>query len=402
MRRSRKALAACLLLAALLPQALAHRAEIADGGANRYKALALTPEIYARAASPDLSDLRLTDAAGRPVAYFIHSGEQTRDDETVIYPMANTAFMEQDSFEVFDFEVQQTAPLTDVLATSISFSTDADAFAARISLLGSLDGQHWQSICEDTLYRVDGHEKLELAFGQPLRYTYYRLRVPRAAEHLLLNGASLQFSVEREQTALLTKEFTPIFSVRTEGKETMLTLKGLKNLRLTALALETDSMFQRNVSCALGEKRLYRLTFGDTAYADTTLPLGGEPYTSDSLTLTIANGDDLPINLRSVTVQYRADELIFEGGNPPYTLTFGEAQPAPQYDIASYREQVLAQPLDRLTVGAVSVSAPAVPASPAPVKPRDWTLFFNLAILAAATLLVVVILRLIQQNPNKK
>lgn len=400
MKKPTKRLAALILLPLLLTAASAHSAEIADSGTNRYKALPLTPEVYSLAASPDLADLRLADAAGEPVPYFIRSAAISQESEAASLPLTpvHTAFEEQGSIQVFDFYAAQPDPLTDVLATSISFQADAASFAAQATLLGGFDGQHWQPITEQTLYQVDGHVSLEIPFSEPLRYSYYRLTVPHEAQSPAFSGAALHYSVQRQQAELLTQTLAPAFSVREEERRTVITLSGLRHLRLSAVTLDTDSMFQREISCPLGAKRLYQLSFEDVSYADLTLPLNGAARTEDTLELTIQNGDDKPLSLRGVTVRFYAGELIFAGGDGPYTLTFGEEMPAPQYDIASYREQVLAQPLDRLSVGAVSISVPAT--EPAPPAQRDWTLAYNLAILAAAILLAFVILRALAQKPR--
>jgi hypothetical protein len=60
----------------------ANTAIIENSGENRYKAIRLTPEIYNNANS-DLSDLRIINADGEYVPYFINGCEQTESIEAV-------------------------------------------------------------------------------------------------------------------------------------------------------------------------------------------------------------------------------------------------------------------------------------------------------------------------------
>lgn len=412
-------LCACLLLFAPV-MALAHTATATDEGESRYKALRLTPEVYANA-SADLSDLRLTNATGEAVPYFIRSGGVV--ESTTVSTLTLSALppvMEKDMV-LFDFmpitgvaidvpdglgdaplqpttptdgEKTADAPADDFGETALRLTPSTDApFAGTVRVLGSRDGKHWNDVCSDTIYRVDGNERLEIAFPAPQRYGYYRLVAASSMKDVAFSSAALASSSSRSETVLLTETHTPAFTVAQDGQNTLVTLTGLKNLKLLSLTLEASGMFQRMVSAPTGSKELYQLTFSDVSYRDVTLPLSGV-WTEDALVITIANGDDKPLDITGLSVSYAADELVFEGTQGPYTLTFGTPQEAPRYDIESYRAQVLRERIDRVALSAVTLDAPA----PEPPSAFDWQLVFNVVVIAVALLLGFVLLARIRKS----
>lgn len=389
-------LCACLLLASAVT-ALAHTATAQETGESRYKALRLTPEVYANA-SPDLSDLRLYDAAGEAVPYFIRSGAVQSSATTRTLPLRPLPPVPENDEILFDFvlldEAGEPAPADEFGNTSLVLFTDAKTFAKEVRLLGSRDGKSWQPICETTLYRVDGNEQLEIPFPTPQRYAYYRLVASNNLENITFQSAELLCSEVSSENILLTQQLTPDYTVEQRGTDTVLTLSGLKNLRLLRLELSANGMFQRDVSCPIGREALYQLTFSDVAYRNTALELGGDVWLSDTLEVTIANFDDKPLDITGITVFYAADELIFEGGRGPYTLRFGEPLEPPRYDIENYRTQVQREQIDALSLSAVTLEAPAAP----PPSAFNWQAAFNVAVVAAALVLGFVILARIRKN----
>lgn len=362
-------------------------AVIDDSGSNRYKTVRLTPAIYA-AADPALGDLRLYDADGDQLPYFIRSGGSTGQTSSHSYPLTQTdSFLKEDAFYL-DFAAQ-TQPNVDLEATALRLTTAAASFAKQVVVRGSYDGTHWEELCTDTIYRVDGAEKLEIPLLGVRSYTHYRLELANNLEQLVFEGAELIYSAASSQSYSFVETLSCTPAVEQQERRTAVTLSGLRNLRLHSITLHTDDMFKRTVTTPQGQKELYRLQLGDTAYTDATLLMHDSVWTEDTLTLTVQNGDDKPLNITGVTVEYLADELVFEGAAAPYRLEFGTGLPAPEYDIARYREQVLTQPLDQLTVGEVT-ALPQTP--PPPADTTNWQLIFNIVLVAVAALLGVLLL----------
>ena len=392
-----RALVCAALLCSLTVAAYAHSATAEDTGENRYKSVRLTPEVYQNA-SAELSDLRLYDALGEQVPYFIRSGNTVEWAEARTYPMEVLRAYPQDDAFLFDLQAVQTDALTDVEATSLVLSTDSGPFAKEVVLLGSADGTHWREVCRDTVYRVENQEKLEIVFPAPQKYTFYRVSLSNNLEEISLSEASLRYSAKEGGERAFIEAITPAYTVEQKERQTLITLTGIKNLRLAGLHLEADGMFLRRVSTPLAEKELYQLNFSSVAYRDLYLPLGGAPWREDTLQITVENGDNKPVTLGRVVVEYYADELVFEGGNGPYRLQFGEPLEVPSYDIESYRAQVLAQPIDALALSPVMLETPAQAQEESPV---DWQLVFNGVTVAVAVLLGIIIITRIRKNDAK-
>lgn len=376
--------------------ALAHRATIADGGGSQYKSVRLTPEIYANA-SPGLGDLRLEDGAGNQVPYFILSGSEMVDSQETAMALRQVDSFEKDGWSYFDFALAQQTPFTDSVATSLVLETNDQPFAKVAQLLGSYDGLVWEPICQDTIFQVEGLAQLEIVFPIPQKFTHYRVGLSNNQEQITWLGAGLRHSAQTQVYREFCQTMAVPFATEQKGRQTLITLSGLKHLRVTEITLEVEGMFSRRVEAPGASKLLYQLSFDTVAYRDTTLPLAGDPLQQDTLTLTVENGDDKPLKLQGVQVTYAVDELVFAGTQGPYTLTFGAGLTPPQYDIAQYRQQVLAQPRDALALGQVALENPAPPPAESKV---NWQLIFNGVVLAVAALLGFILLLRMKKAPR--
>ena len=182
----------------------------------------------------------------------------------------------------------------------------------------------------------------------------------------------------------------PAFTIESGDRRTNIIIEGLRNLRLCDVTLHTGSMFKRNVSTPHGtSKELYNLTLNDTSYADTTIPLNWNISQDEIYNITIADGDDKPITISSITVRYYADDVVFDGktgGN--HTLEFGRdaTKAAPVYDIERYKNDILKGTIDKTTIGEIHYITEEI------ASERDYKLVFNIVIIVVTLLLGTVIL----------
>ncbi len=394
-RKTISVLIALLVIIGLHATAFAHTASILITGGNRYKAVRLSSAVY-NAANRDLSDLRIVDSAGQTVPYFIRSGSVSEESRAERYPMELiNAYLKEEHF-YFDYRVVGELD-SDIIATSIAFSTCNESFAKEAVLYGSHDNLHWELVAYNTLYAVDGQEKLAVEFARPQKFTHYRLELNNNLEQIAFDSVELVYSETLNKAINFIETIRPAFSVEDGERQTLVHLEGLQNLRLCDITIETRNMFRRMVSASGGiRKELYHLSFEGAVYADTTMPLDRRISTEDIYTLTIADGDDRPIKISGVTVRYYADELIFEGAaGESYTLEFG-ANPdktAPVFDIARYSDEILRGEIDRVTLGEIVYS------SEEPKKqPRDYTIVFNVVIIVIAVLLGGVFFTRLRKN----
>ncbi|MCL2047952.1 MAG: hypothetical protein FWG87_04415 [Defluviitaleaceae bacterium] len=364
-------------------------ATIENSGQNRYKAVRLTPEVYNNANST-LSDLRITDSAGEYVPYFIRTGGSAEYETlTQTHPMTLVDSYTRDNNFYFDYKVSEI-PTHDIVATSIAFSTRNTGFAKHIEIFGSYDGIHWQLVQSDSLYKIDDKAKLTIEFQTTQKYTHYRFKLGNNLERISFDSVTLLHSFVTQERIYFVDSISPEFSVEEKDGVTHIAVHGLKNLRLVDITINTNSMFKRFVNTSLGfGKELHSLTFGDTTYTDTTIPLNRQAPRNDSFTLTINNGDDSPISIDELVVSYYVDELVFEGRQGgEYTLHFGAGTAnAPMYDIVRYKDAILREEIDTLRLVELSFAEAAETA-----PPRDYTLVFNIAVVGVAVVLGVVIL----------
>ena len=376
---------------------LVNTATIGNNGENRYKAVRLTPEIYNNANS-NLFNLRIKDNAGEYVPYFIRSGGGTEHEtigQTHSMSLVN-AYTRDDNF-YFDY-VLSNIPNHDIIATSIEFTTRNTGFAKHIEVFGSYDNIHWEFVQNDSMYRIDNKSKLNIVFNSAQKYTHYRFRLGNNLERISFDSVILIYNFITQESIYFIEEILPGFSTEEKNNETHIYIEGLKNLRLAEITIDTDSMFQRIVTAPFGiNKELYNLTFNDTTYTDTTISFNRQTSNDDMFLLLIRNGDDRPININGIIVRFYADELIFEDrGSDIYTLHFDADNTvrAPVYDIARYQDEILKGDIDRLEITEIFFTEPI----PTP-QPRDYTLFFNIAVIAVAVILGLVIILKLKKTP---
>ncbi len=387
-RKTVSVVLAFLAATVLTMAAFAHSAPINVTGGNRYKALRLTPAVY-NAANGDLSDLRIIDGEGQPVPYFKRSGGVSEESHSERYPLELLdAYLKDDRF-YFDYRIRDEQE-SDVAANSIEFTTGNDNFAKDVELSGSHDNRNWEPVARDTLYSVDGHEKLAIDLSGTRKFTHYRLSLANNLEQIAFDGAALVYNETLNEEYNFIEAIRPAYTVEAGERRTLLHIEGLENLRLCDITIETGSMFRRTVTAPGGiSKEFYNLTFEGAAYADTTLPMNREMPTGDRYTLTVNDGDDRPIGINGVAVRYYADEIVFEGTEGgSFTLEFG-ADPemvAPVYDIARYSDEILRGDIDSVSLGEIVCSATEQP------EPRDYTAVFNGVIIAVAVLLGAVLI----------
>lgn len=375
--------------------AFAHTATIENGGAHKYKAIRLTPEIYQNAKG-NLEDIMLYDENHEPVPYFINRFTESSQDIQESYNMKLiNSFMKDDKF-YYDYAAAQQSN-HDILATGIAVTTKSQNFAKDITLLGSYDNRNWEQIKEDTLYRVDGNEKLQISFEKPLKYTHYRLQISNNLEKISFDSVKLVYSDKVKSRDYFTEILTPKFTADQKGNDTIIRIEGMKNLEIEEMKLDTDSMFQRAVSYAGGKsKTLYHLMFGQTNYQDLTLPFNGYRSLEDTVDLTIHNGDDKPIEVKNVSITYHTAEIVFQGNNSSYTLSFGnESASPPTYDIVNYKDLILKEGYDILKVSNVEMNS-----QKAEKKTYDYKLIFNIVIVLVAVLLGFIMVRKLKKKPG--
>ena len=373
---------------------LAHTADIEVVGDNQYQSVRLTPQVY-NAANSDLSDLLIKDRNGENVPYFIHSGTKSTQARQESYVMELIqSYLKDDNF-YFDYKLSVIRN-SDTISTSIGFSTRNTSFAKVVDVYGSYDNIHWDFVQRDSIYSIDHQSKLTIDFFSPQKYTHFRLQMGNNLEQIAFDAVYLLYSVETSEETYFIETLVPRYRVDSGERRTDIVVEGLKNLRLCDITIHTDSMFQRNARTPQGiSKEIFNLSFRDTSYSDTTIPLYWAISQDDTYTVTIADADDKPIQIDGITVRYYADEIVFETRvNEVYTLVFGanSSKTAPVYDIERYKNEILKGAVDQAALGEIVYETAAAPPE------RDYRFLFNSILVLITLLLGTVIVRKLKKK----
>ena len=386
----RKIISVVFLLVWAGTTAFAHTTIIKNSGESRYKAIKLTPEIYNNA-NINLSDVRIKDDSSENVPYFINSGNQTKyEARRQTYPMTLINSYTKDDNFYFDYKVQNI-PDRDITATAIEVTTKSTGFAKNIEIYGSYDSVNWKFVQNDSLYSIDGKSNLTIEFSQIQKYTHYRFKLGNNLEKISLEAVALVHNDVTQENIYFIESITPEFNVTEEKEKTVISVKGMYNLRIAGITINTDSMFKRTVTTSCGgNKELYNLSLNNTSYTDTTILYQGQIIEGADFFITIHNGDDKPINIKGLTVKYFADELVFEdNGSESYTLIFerNDTIIPPVYDIVRYKNEILKGDIDRLDIKEVILDEPREEP-----EQYNYKMIFNIVVIVVAIFLGLVIM----------
>ncbi len=399
----KKAISALFLSVVFLCNVSAvHTVEIVNKSGSEYKSIRLTPEIYKYAKS-DLSDLLIKDETGAIVPYFIYN--DYIETQNIVESSAQLEIIDdfvKDDDSYYDFKAE-TEENVDILATSIDFTIDSYNFAKEVQLLGSFDGLNWDFITSETLYYVDGNSKLDIDFGEPLKFTHYRLKIINNIEKIVPVQGSLRYSDVDVSRNYFTASHDVEFEVQTEaGEDTMtLSLLNVKNLTLSAIEIETDSQFSRVFDVLGSTQHLFNFEVDGVQYSDLKIPLNNIKSTSDTMQIVIHNNDDVPIDISGIKVYYLADDLVFLGEDAKtFTLEFGNPNAEkPYYDIVNYQDIILKTQIQPLEISNTRINQTVADGGD---PPKDYSVVFNWVIIAVSVVLGYVIVSKLIAKPKKK
>lgn len=366
-----------------------YNTSINNKGNNKYKAIRLTPEIYNKIRG-DMSDLELDDKDNEPIPYFINSFEESSVESGNTYNMNLVNSYVKDEFSYYDYAVENQQA-GDITATSIEVQTSQEDFAKKVEILGSYDNINWEKVQDDVLYNVDGNKKFEVTFNGIKKYTYYRFKISNNLEKISFSSVVLKFNKTTQKREYFINSISPEFSTEESANTTVVKIKGLRNLKLSSITLQTDSTFKRKVTFdGSDSKVLYNLDFADTSYRYLTIPLNSHRITDDTAEITIDNKDDKPIKISGIEAKYLADELVFDGSKSnEYMLRFGndEIKTPKNYDISNYKELIFKEGYDVLDMKEIKGEP-----SKTSTKPQyDYKLIFNIGISAVAVIMGIIV-----------
>ncbi len=372
-----------------------YSAEIILSGENNYKEIVLDKDVITKSSS-NFRDIRIVDDSGEHVPYFIYNSLEYEDiDEASFESEYLGSFIkaEEDSlivYEYFDFKIEKSEH-SDVYGNHLEIETLNSGFAETVEILGSHDGINWTPVCEAFIYDVGDYSQKTIPFHQTEKYSYYRMK---ANEHTLeMRSLKLVHTDVTQTEQSFTKEFHPAFTIEEKDQRSIITIpkSELRFLYIDTIQFETSGIFQRKVNAFYRRHEIYRFPFREELLEKNFITVNRQIRDED-LILTIYNGDDRPLEIESITVSYRLQNLVFDasrGGS--FFLEYGDATlTEPDYDIKKYGEYILKEGLDLCTLG-----TPTETAADAPKTFFGMTLgqlFMNAAIVLAAAVLLIIII----------
>jgi len=365
--------------------AFSHTADYENAGTNQYKKIRLFSDVYQNS---DLSSIRLRDANGKNIPYFINSNSSVKSAENAEYPLSLIDSYVKDDLFYFDYKLAEDYK-GDVIATGISFESSNNNFAKQVTVYGGYDNRNWEFVTGNMIYKIDGNSALNINFTEENKYTHYRLELQNNLEKISFSTAKLIYNKTMFSELYFTNMISPKFEVEeiSDKKETHIKVSGISKLRLKSIDVISDSIFQRTATVGNISKEIYNLNFEGQKYMDRGLDLNGYTENEELLTVVIQNGDDEPIEVKTVSVNYYVDELIFES-TENVTLEFGGDLKKPEYDIAKSKDEILKLNIDEMKFLSLNMGVELEEV----VEEKDYTIWFNITIVVVAVLLAVMFL----------
>ncbi|MCK8058964.1 MULTISPECIES: hypothetical protein [unclassified Fusibacter] len=316
---------------------------------QEFNCFAITPELY-HLSRNQLGDIRIFNQSKIEIPYFIQRLEPKKMNiisESTLTPIG--ARREKDR-DVYDFKTASTEDQDIFLsALEVQVNTPAD-YLFEAQIWGSYNQEDFTWITTEPIYRVTGGKQSLITFKSEVDYIYYRVTTDQAKSDLV--DMSVQ-GIRYTDKLLMPSSSSIIqadYQVEEQEKQTQITITDYANLPITKLILHADGRFFRNVTVdyySLDMKfKTYRATLSQTPEMGSGAIKLPETFTDyQKIVLTISNGDNAPLDLSSIDLEYTPDYLYFENQTDgTFRLQLGdESVEAPVYDIGYFKDEISAK-----------------------------------------------------------
>lgn len=331
------------------------------------------PDDVLDACRPGLPDVRVTDAAGRDVAY----------------AFASSAGGEALRFELVNVESvagKETTALLDrgehpPLARSAELEITESEFLKPVTLEASQDSHSYRETARGSLFATSELRSTRLRFP-PNDRRFWRFRFDDR------NGAPINPVAVRVEAAgepPATREISlPTLLSAGEDASIVTTHLPAANLGVTALRLSIhEPAYERRVRVFervfFRDEILRRLVGSATIRRSPDTAADAEiaicDLTGRNVVIEIENGDSPPLRVLGLTARAQPPQLLFFSAGGPLNLIYGSSSAAwPRYDLAAALRGGRPTALTTATLGpARQLGAPAPVAAPPRGAPLDVT-----------------------------
>lgn len=371
-------------------------------GDNKYSCIYLDREVY-HYAKADLGDLRLIDEEGKDVPYYIYNEEAYEQRNKKVYSANIVGTFNKNDREYFDIEVEQEKN-KDRWLTYLEISITSSNFASSVIMQGSYDAVAWDAINDGKemhLYQVASGSQMRFYFNEPVKYSYFRMSMPKQLEEVGINHVLAAFEETQYYLQNYCEEKESVFEINNnnERKITVVTIENSDHLRISKLLFNIRGIFTRsytlygvdttNMTTMLKAGSLYSTDINAKS-SDIAINMDrGKIY--DTYRVEIENLDDSPLTINQIKEVYYIDKLVFEAkGDRQYMLTYGDGGlDAPQYDIAYYAQDIEQQEQNIATFGEATLLEVQKDELK---KEKDYSIILKIIIAITSLLLIVIII----------
>ncbi len=370
-------------------------------GSNPYKSLFLTEDVYEQATT-SLDDLRIVDSRGEAVPYFLQDGFSDYHKNIQTYESEQLTSVQKGNDTIIDFFIKPIRENEDINGNRISLDVPEENFLKHLVIYGSYDGNEWEELMTDYIYRADSLEKMDVRFPRTYKYEYYRVRLLDNGERLSISHLQLSYLAETLNWEAFQKSTTLQYERKEIEQETIITIENPQRLKLTSIDLELMGNFQRTYEVfgdgnrrinVNGSSEFFNFTLEETLLSNTSIEWANTSISDKQLTIVIQNQDNPSLPLEGISVEYAVDKLVFEdNGNGPFYLHYGnpDAQ-KPNYDIEQFRTYIEKEAQDLLILGE-QVKKVGGEEDINTAKEWNWSLIFNILVGMISVLLIAFLL----------
>ncbi|MEH7515845.1 hypothetical protein V7146_24275 [Gottfriedia acidiceleris] len=374
---------------------------------NKYQSFFLDEEVYA-GADENLNDLRIVNSKGQFVPFYIESGYKESKEQNIVYSstLVNTARKDQNT--VLDFRITPIKENEDIQGNTLLIDLPNIDFLKHVEVYGSYDGNQWEYIKKNDLYRTDRLENKMINLGTVHKYSFYRLKVLDNVENLIFKQLQLVHKTYDFKWSDYKKTSKPTFNIKEDSKLTDITIQNKNRLKIKTIMFDVDNNFTRAYSVydpkdneiqVDGKNEIYHINFKNVQINNTTIT-AVTPITQPYFTIKINNDDNPPLDIKGIKVEYFLDKIIFEDqGTGPYKLLYGNDHvEAPKYDIENFKQYIQKENLALGKLKGQMIVSPITDSK----KPRwfQTKIWFN-AIIIAVSLVLIVFLTIKMSRPKK-
>jgi hypothetical protein len=226
--------------------AWSHFAPLEFTAAEKYKALFVPEAVYSEAA-PGLTDIRIVDNQGNFVPFYIQSGTSIFRQNQLVYQSELIQVFKKDADRYLDFRIHPLRENADIAGNLLVLELPSGNFLKHIQVYGGYDGNNWEYIGTDYVFRAAEREKKELSLGGTKKYTFYRLVMLDNPENIGFKQLQLADNYSDTKWNSFLKTAAAEFTMKNEKNSSVISIANPQKLNIKRILLEVEEFLKQLV-----------------------------------------------------------------------------------------------------------------------------------------------------------